>query len=139
MADPTLKKTNIAFGYTASDGYRMSFGAKAGTGSKHAVTGEEVPPYHALLAGLEELTRILTLFGFESEAQEKFKAAQQAVFDWRADRAYLARNAGVPREAQKLIEQRRQLGWSDEQIVTELRYRGLPTDGVDSVDGGRDA
>lgn len=86
MADPTLKKTSIQFGYTASDGYRMTFEAKGGTGTKHLQTGEEVPPGKALLAGLAELSRILTLFGMEVEAQKVFGEARQAVHDWRAAR-----------------------------------------------------
>jgi hypothetical protein len=88
MADPTLKKTAIKFGYTASDGYRMEFEAKGGTGSKTMSTGDEVPPEKALLAGLAELSRILTLFGFEVEAQKVFGEARQAVHEWRANRTH---------------------------------------------------
>lgn len=84
MADPTLKRAGIVLKYTASDGYRMEFDAKGGTGTQHRVTGEEVPPEKALLAGLAELSRILTLFGFEVEAQKVFGEARQAVHEWRA-------------------------------------------------------
>jgi hypothetical protein len=90
MTDPTLKKTSIKFGYTASDGYRMSFDAKGGAGTQHRVTGAEVPPEKALLEAMAELSRILALFGFGAEARAKFDAAQQAVADWRARRSDVA-------------------------------------------------
>jgi hypothetical protein len=86
MADPTLKKTNVQINYTASDGYRAEFGAKAGAGSKNRATGEEVPPERALLAGLEELSRLLCLFGFDAEARQAFDGARDAVLEWRATR-----------------------------------------------------
>jgi hypothetical protein len=92
MADPKLKRTSVVLKYTASDGYRMEFGAKAGTGSKHRVTGEEVPPEHALLDAMEELSRVLALFGFGEQAKAKFDAAQKAVADWRG---HLAPKDGV--------------------------------------------
>jgi hypothetical protein len=107
MTDPTLKKTSIKFGYTASDGYRMSFEAKGGAGTQHRVTGAEVPPEKALLEAMEELSRILALFGFGAEARAKFDAAQQAVADWRAHLAgvgavrkpycWINRDGGIPR------------------------------------------
>jgi hypothetical protein len=83
MADPTLKRTSVQINYTSSDGYRMAFGTKAGSGSKHRVTGVEVPPEEALLAALEELARLTALFGFEDEATRRFQCARAAVFEWR--------------------------------------------------------
>lgn len=96
MADPTLKRTSVVLKYTASDGYRSEFEAKGGTGTKHLVTCEEVPPEKALLAGLAELSRILTLFGMEVEAQKVFGEARQAVHEWRAHLAPKAGVAGTP-------------------------------------------
>lgn len=86
MSDPTLKKTSVQIGYTSSDKYRMVWTAKAGTGSKNAKTGEEVPPQHALIAGLEELARLTALFGFENEAFEAFNGARDRVAEWRRSR-----------------------------------------------------
>jgi hypothetical protein len=67
----------------------MTFEAKGGIGSNHLATGEEVPPEEALLAGLAELSRILTLFGMEVEAQKVFGEARQAVHEWRAARGVM--------------------------------------------------
>lgn len=86
MSDPTLKKTSVQIGYTSSDGYRMEWSAKAGAGSKNAKTGEEVPPQHSMIAGLEELARLTALFGFEDEALEAFNGARQRVAEWKASR-----------------------------------------------------
>ena len=68
MADPTLKKTLVQIRYTASTGYRAEMTCKAGEGVAHLQTGEPVPPEKALLAGIEELARLLALFGFEQQA-----------------------------------------------------------------------
>jgi hypothetical protein len=87
MGDPTLKRTSVVLKYTASDGYRLEFSAKGGTGSKNQSTGDEVAPERAMLAGLVELSRLLCLFGFEQEAQDAFENARQAVADWRKERA----------------------------------------------------
>lgn len=86
-ADPKLKRTLVRIDYTSDDGYRADFTAKAGTGSKHRVTGEEVPPEKALLGAVEELARLTALFGFEDQALERFNDARQRVFEWRAARA----------------------------------------------------
>jgi hypothetical protein len=86
MADPTLTKTHVKFGYSASDGYRMSYEAKGGAGTKHLETGSEVPPQLALTEALRELTRILHLFGFDAEAQQAFDDARKAINEWRAAR-----------------------------------------------------
>lgn len=87
MADPTLARTRVTIAYTSSDKYRAGFTAKAGKGSQHRVTGEEVPPERALLAALEELARLTALFGFQDEALECFNGARQRVAEWRASRA----------------------------------------------------
>ena len=86
MADPKLKRTSVQIKYTSSDGYRAEFGGKAGEGSKNLRTGEEVPPQHALIAGLEELARITALFGFEDEARKAVEGAFARVAEWRAQR-----------------------------------------------------
>jgi hypothetical protein len=86
-ADPTLKRTSVAFSYTSSDGYRSEMKAKGGKGSKNLRTGEEEAPELVLLAMLQELTRILCLFGFEAQALEAFAKQRIAVQDWRESRA----------------------------------------------------
>jgi hypothetical protein len=86
MSYPTLVKTKVVFSYTASDGYRMEFGAKAGKGSKD-VHGNEVAPELAYLDALEELARLTALFGFEDQAKERFDAAQARVAAWKKDAA----------------------------------------------------
>lgn len=83
MTDPTLKRTSVQIKYTSSDGFRAEFGGKAGTGTRHRVTGEEVPPQNALIAGFEELARLTALFGFESEAREAAEGAFARVAEWR--------------------------------------------------------
>jgi hypothetical protein len=82
MSNPTLVKTKIIFGYTASDGYRMEYGAKAGKGSKN-IRGEEVPAEAAFLDALEELARLTALFGFENQAKERFESARARVAEWK--------------------------------------------------------
>lgn len=84
MSDPKLKRTSVQIKYTASDGFRSEFGGKAGTGTKHRVTGEEVPPQRALIAGIEELARLTALFGFEVEARDAVEGAFKRVAEWRA-------------------------------------------------------
>lgn len=86
MADPKLTRTSVQIKYTSSDGYRAEFGGKAGTGSKHLKTGEEVPPQHALLAALEELSRLTALFGFEEDAKKAFDEPRARVAEWKASR-----------------------------------------------------
>ena len=86
MANPTLKRTSVQIKYSSSDGFRFEYGAKAGTGTKHRVTGEEVPPQLALLDALEELARLTALFGFEAEALKKFNGARACVAEWKASR-----------------------------------------------------
>lgn len=51
---------------------------------------------------------------------------------WLTDKGRALLADGVPPsdEAQRLIDQRRSIGWADDKIANELRYRGLPTDGV---------
>lgn len=87
MADPKLVRSSIEIKYAADDGYRAEYGGKSGQGSKNLRTGEEVPPQHALIAGLEELARLTALFGFEAEALEAFNGARQRVAEWKAQRA----------------------------------------------------
>lgn len=83
MSDPTLKRTSVQIKYTSSDGFRAEFGGKAGTGTRHRITSEEVPPQNALIAGFVELARLAALFGFEREAREAAEAAFARVAEWR--------------------------------------------------------
>ena len=87
MNDPTLKRTSVQIKYTSSDGFRAEFGGKAGTGTKHRVTGKEVPPQVALITGFEELARLAALFGFEREAREAAESAFARVAEWRKARS----------------------------------------------------
>ncbi len=86
MSDPTLKRTSIVVKYTSSDGYRLEYGGKAGTGTKHRVTGEEVPPQACFIAAFGELARILSLFGFEEQARKASENSFAAVREWRETR-----------------------------------------------------
>lgn len=86
MADPKLKRTSVQIKYTSSDGYRAEFGSKAGTGTKHQVTGKEIPPQHALISAFEELARITALFGFEAEARAAADGAFARVAEWKGAR-----------------------------------------------------
>lgn len=89
--DPTLKRTKVSIAYTSSDGYRMEFDAKTSPTHKNLRTGEPVPPEDAMLAAVEELSRILALFGFADEARARFDKAATSVATWRA-----ARGLAVP-------------------------------------------
>lgn len=95
MSDPTLKRTSVQIKYTGSDGYRSEFTAKGGAGTAHRVTGEEVPPQRALLAAIEELSRLTSLFGFEREARAAFDGSAAAVQDWRNKRAAIRARSAV--------------------------------------------
>ena len=86
MTDPTLKRASVQIKYTSSDGYRAAFDSKAGTGEVSLSTGLPVPPHQALLSGIEELARALSLFGFEAEARKEVEDAFARVTAWRAKR-----------------------------------------------------
>lgn len=60
MTAPTLKSASVQLIYRASDGYRMT----TGFSSRMAET-----PSATLLAAIDELARVLALFGFEEEAR----------------------------------------------------------------------
>lgn len=92
--DPKLKRTRVSVTYRASDGRIAEFSARAGTGSKHLLTGDEVPPEEALLAGVEELARLCELFGFGAEASKRVTDAQARVREHMANRN--AQAVGVP-------------------------------------------
>ena len=83
MNDPKLKRTSVQIKYTSTDGFSAEFGGKSGAGTRHRVTGEEVPPKHALIAGFEELARLAALFGFEAEARQAADDAFKRVAEWR--------------------------------------------------------
>ena len=86
-AEPTLKRTSIVIGYTSSDGYRSEMKGKGGKGTTNLRAGEEVAPEIALLSALQELTRILCLFGFEAQVVKAFDEQLVAVQEWRESRA----------------------------------------------------
>ena len=83
MNDPKLKRTSVQIKYTSTDGFSAEFSGKGGAGTRHRVTGEEVPPHRALIAGFEELARLAALFGFESEARQAADDAFKRVAEWR--------------------------------------------------------
>jgi hypothetical protein len=85
MSDPTLSKTQVTISYTSSDKYRYRWDMRAGVGSSD-IDNKEVPPAHALLDGLAELTRLCCLFGFADQARAEFDAAAKRIADWRATR-----------------------------------------------------
>lgn len=76
--DPKLVRSSVTISYRADDGYA----------SQHQVNSHltGVAPHEPLLEALEELARLTALFGFETEALERFNAARKRVADWRATR-----------------------------------------------------
>lgn len=78
MSDPKLKKACVEITYEASDGYRSGFSVRSGRGTGH-------PPETAMLAAVEELARLLALFGFEDEARSRVGAFAR-VAEWRKNR-----------------------------------------------------
>lgn len=85
--DPKLKRTRVSIAYTSTDGYRMEYDARGGTGTRHRVTGQEVLPEKALLGALEELARITALFGFEDQALEVFTTARERIAKFKQSKA----------------------------------------------------
>lgn len=59
MSDPKLKSCSVRITYSATDGYR----SEVGFGSNRASS-----PHAALLDAIDELARVLALFGFADEA-----------------------------------------------------------------------
>jgi len=82
MADPLLVSSRVEISYKADDGYSSTESFRAGPGSFND------DPEGALLAGFEELSRLLHLFGFGEEAMRRASAAAarvQEFFDNRHD------------------------------------------------------
>ena len=77
MDDPKLKRTSVTVKYSADDGYSSDAGFK----------GTPERPELGLLAALEELARLTTLFGFDAEALDAFNSARARVEEWRKKRA----------------------------------------------------
>lgn len=73
-ADPVLTYAAVQIAYHANDGYR-------GTES---IGGRGQDPKVAMLAALDELTRVLALFGFETEARAAAEGAFERVAAFRA-------------------------------------------------------
>lgn len=59
------------------------YGAADGFSSEATYKNQPGNPQGGLLAGLDELTRLLCLFGFEAEAEQAFQDARQRVADWK--------------------------------------------------------
>lgn len=81
MADPTLKRSTVTIGYTASDGYKSQVNY-----STRGRMGLEPPPELPLLEAVEELSRLCSLFGFGEPAKARFDGARERVDAWRAAR-----------------------------------------------------
>lgn len=75
MSDPKLKSASVRMIYTSTDGYR----AETGFSSRQAAT-----PQEALLGAIDELARVLALFGFADEAQAAVTDACERVKAHRA-------------------------------------------------------
>lgn len=84
--EATLKKMNVTIAYASTSGLRAEWKAKSGAGSKHLVTGAEVPPQIALLSAIEELARLAEICGFGDEAEVRLVASRAKVMEWRAER-----------------------------------------------------
>jgi hypothetical protein len=80
MSDPTLKRARVTIAYTGSDGYRSEFSCKGGAGAVAS-------PEKAMLASIDELARLLALFGFENQARETVEQAFTRVRESLAKRA----------------------------------------------------
>lgn len=78
MADPTLKSASVQINYTGSDGYRSEVGFSS--------TRTKAAPHLVLVEGLEELARVLALFGYETDARAAVDAACKRVAERRANR-----------------------------------------------------
>lgn len=87
MSDPKLTKTKVTIAYTSDDKYSSTYELKAGRGTRHALTGAEVPAERGLLASIEELARLCALFGYEKEARELVEGAFTRVNEYNARRA----------------------------------------------------
>lgn len=79
MSDPTLTRSFVDIRYSSSDGYHMSVGF-AGGATAPVDAGE------ALLSAIDELARIASLFGLETEVKQRTDAACKRVAEWRAER-----------------------------------------------------
>lgn len=78
MADPKLKRSSATIRYRATDGYRSEV-----TFSQIGRRGIDCPPEAPLLEAIDELARLLALFGFEKQAREKVDEACKRVAEWR--------------------------------------------------------
>lgn len=77
MPDPKLIRSSVIVRYAADDNYHSSTEFE---GKKDA------NPEANLLSGLDEIARILALFGFEKEAREALDDALLRVAEWRKSR-----------------------------------------------------
>lgn len=87
MNTSELKRTKISIIYGAASGSGMKYDVKGGTGTKHPITGEEVPPHHALIDAIGHLARISVVFGFEAHALEVFTRERDEILGRRKQEA----------------------------------------------------
>ena len=77
MADPKLTAVSVIVRYVSDDGHRSEATYRNTTKQK---------PEDALVEGVQEVARLLALFGFEAEAKAAFEGALQRVADWKVAR-----------------------------------------------------
>jgi hypothetical protein len=94
MADPKLKKVAVQIRYWSSDGYKADLMIKAGEGTHNLKTGDPVPSEKGLLSALDESLRLLTLFGFEDQADATIADVKQRMAKWKESRAASLAQAG---------------------------------------------
>lgn len=85
MADPKLVRTSVQISYAATDGYRSQCGYVGDKGNG---------PNAGLLGGLDEIARLLALFGHEDDARLAFENAINRATEWRAARIQAPAEAG---------------------------------------------
>lgn len=76
MSDPKIVRSRVVVDYSADDGYACEVGYK---GTKDA-------PASGLLSGLDEIARLLALFGMQDEARRVVDDAFGRVAAWKSKR-----------------------------------------------------
>ena len=87
MIEPKLTRSTVQVTYAADDGYKSECGF---TG------GKTCEPHAGLLGGLDEVARLLALFGHEQDARITFDAALRRIEDWRKAQAERTEGGGTP-------------------------------------------
>ena len=83
MNTPKLKRTKISISYGMTNGSGLKYDAKGGAGTKHPITGEEVPPHIVLIDAIGQLSRASVMFGFEDAALEVFTTQRDEALEQR--------------------------------------------------------